>query len=179
MQLFSGVEKACKNRDNCQIHLQEIMPFQWDKAYFFLEENGYSNYDIKSITGTKGDFDLGRRDVLILFKYHNHLVKYQIFEVYDHTDLKFSFSLWGGVNKTVAIGFMMGKSSLNELHYSGDINQFNDTVYIKYYEITPDNDLLDAGCDTDKYFQGTIKTCFLGFTNLKQVYLEKPYNKQE
>lgn len=52
---------------------------------------------------------------------------------------------------------MMRKSALSELHYSGDLNQFKNPIYITYYEITPANDLLHAGCDLEKYFQGTIK----------------------
>lgn len=50
-QLFSAVEKSCKNQRYCKVHLHEITPFRWDKAYFFSLSSDYTRRDIQRITG--------------------------------------------------------------------------------------------------------------------------------
>ncbi|CAI3929821.1 unnamed protein product [Commensalibacter communis] len=44
-QLYDSIKSKCKNQENCIVRLHEIMPFKWDKAYFFSPESPYSfNY---------------------------------------------------------------------------------------------------------------------------------------
>lgn len=76
------------------------------------------------------------------------------------------------------INFFVGKEQLKKLKYTGNLNDFGDSVDALYYEITPQNDQLRASCRTF-YLRAAgskvdEKQCGLSFTNLNQVVLFNP-----
>lgn len=67
------------------------------------------------------------------------------------------------------------KEELRNLHYSGNLNNFlKSDIEIYYYELTPQNDALDAGCFVEKYTQLSVKQCGFSFTNVGQIHLYHP-----
>lgn len=154
--------------------MHEITPFQWDKVYFFAYDSGDKNY-IAKVTGMQGDFRQGRETSLLFIK-DGKLVKYEKFIVIQDYD-KPVFS-WSLPYINVYISFITGKYRLKELNYSGNSDDFLDDskgyIGINYYELTPQNDQLYAGCGMRDINQISFKQCALSFTNLDQVKLFNP-----
>lgn len=188
LQLYFAVEKECKYKSNCMVHLHKLTPFQWDKAYFFSFDSGYNNQQIQKITGITGDFkNTGNKENLALFTFKGKVVKYSSFETIDY----YSFSK-GNFSDSVFfsfpsfnINFGTNKDELRKLHYSGNIDDFDNPygyVGIKYYELTPHNDWLRAGCFIEDYSgldfgitnSDAVKQCGFSFTRLDQVHLFNP-----
>lgn len=184
-QLYSSIKAKCKNQEKCIVRLHEITSFKWDKAYFFSPESPYS-FNIDKVVGTLIKLkQQGKEDALVVFIRNGKIVQEEIFEIInsDYYELRLPPLLQFFTRESVGINFVFRKSRLKELNYSGNIDDFVDLVGVEYYEITPQNDLLRAGCETF-YLRATAskieeKQCGLGFTNLNQVVLFNPKTHKE
>lgn len=195
LQLYFAVEKECKNQSNCMVHLHKLTPFQWDKAYFFAYNSDYGYQkilNINNITGITDDLKAtGKRENLVLFTLEGKMVKYSFFETMDVENFNrrnFFFSMFFS-EPSFHINFETNIDKLRQLHYSGNIDDFDnpyDYVGIKYYELTPENDLLRARCFYEDYSidsfqnnyqescQEVVKQCGFSFTHLDQIHLFNP-----
>lgn len=178
-QLFSGVEKRCDTQEKCIIRLHEITSFKWDKAYFFPLEHGYGyQASIQMITGVFDDLDYdtyqSAPNTLVIFTYKNHLVRYTTFNSLYGDSYEY-FPMVSGKKSDFFVKLNTNKEELRNLHYSGNLNNFlKSDIEIYYYELTPQNDALDAGCFVEKYTQLSVKQCGFSFTNVGQIHLYNP-----
>lgn len=185
LQLYFAVEKECKYKSNCMVHLHKLTPFQWDKAYFFAYNSGYGYQKMQNITD---DLKATRkRENLVLFTLKGKIVKYSFFETIDfHFFLEHSFfsSVFFSF-PSFNINFGTNKDELRKLHYLGNIDDFDnpyDYVGIKYYELTSNNDWLRAGCFIEDYSgldfgitnSDAVKQCGFSFARLDQIHLFNP-----
>lgn len=177
--LYSSIKSQCKNQERCKVRLHEITPFKWDKAYFFSHESAF-DIDIRKIIPERLNVEWGV-DTLVVFTQKGKVVAKELFPViYDsYYDIRFPPLFQIFPRKSVDINFLLNKSQLKELNYLGNIDDFMDLIGIEYYEMTPQNDQLYAGCAT-LYLPAAAgskveeKQCRLGFTNLNQVVLFNP-----
>ncbi|EUK19451.1 hypothetical protein [Commensalibacter papalotli (ex Servin-Garciduenas et al. 2014)] len=126
-QLSKELKEKCAWQETCKVHLHEITPFRWDKAYFFSLSSEYTRQDIKRITGI--NFIFHRNKNLSLFLYQGKVVKYGFSDLPDDD--------------------FVGRFS--QSYY---FNMLFDTA-VDYYKITPQNDLLSVSFITvGKYYTG-------------------------
>lgn len=173
-QFFTAVKEKCSREENCMIHLHEITSFKWDKAYFFPSGNSYSNQDIKNITGVTGNFQ--RNNTLVIFTYNNRLVKYDFLSMPESDDV----NELPTKSTNFSIGFNMEKKILQHEKYSGNLDSFEEYIRVRYYKITPDNDLFFAGYTSEKYSLHDTQQALIIFSNINQICLDnsKDNNKQ-
>lgn len=178
-QLYASIKEKCKNQEKCIVRLHEITSFKWDKAYFFSHESAF-DIDISKIIKEPLNIQWGV-DTLLVFTYKGKIIKKELFPVIDDSyyDIRFPplFQIFS--SKSVDVNFLLNKSDLKEMNYSGNIDDFVDLIGIEYYEMTPQNDQLYAGCttlDLRAAAGSTVqeKQCGFSFTNLNQVVLFNP-----
>ncbi|CAI3934711.1 hypothetical protein [Commensalibacter communis] len=178
-QLFKAVGKKCEYY-SCKVHLHEITPFKWDKAYFFPATRSYSNQDIKKITGISFDLqkyktvDDQEYKTLAMFIYHGKLVKYNFFEAPFFTE---NDHLEDTKSQYFTILFSIDTSVYPFRNGDGfeELIEFKKNFEIAYYEITPINDLLYITfLNRKKYSNDTIREVLVIYSNLNQVHLHNP-----
>ncbi|EHD14709.1 hypothetical protein CIN_06410 [Commensalibacter intestini A911] len=183
-QLYSSIKAKCKNQEKCIVRLHEITSFKWDKAYFFpytMKDSLKVNEIVKGQTKLEQDV-LTTRGV---FTKNGKIVREGIFEVVysDYYDLRFVPLFQIFPHESLDINFYLDKMQLKGMNYTGDINDFGDSMGIEYYEITPQNDQLHAGCTTFYLRAAGSKVlenqCALSLTNLNQVVLFNPKTHKE
>lgn len=161
-QFFLYLDNNCKGQKECVVDLNQVLPFEWDKAYFFYRA---SQDSIQKRTGLSNSFetDIGEQ---IVFVKNNKLVLYGQFIYNDFlheldilpsfNDLKNFFF----TKKRVNIAFNMDKKEKNS--------------QILYYFLTPNNAKLKVYNYLSK--NKSKQTYMIYPTNLQQVDL-LPFEK--
>ncbi|CAI3932659.1 unnamed protein product [Commensalibacter communis] len=178
-QLYASIQENCKNKKKCVVRLHELTSFKWDKAYFFSHESAF-DVDISKIIKEPLNIQWGV-DTLVIFTLKGKVIEKELFPVIDDSyyDIRFPPLFQIFPSKSVDINFLLNKSDLIMLNYSGNIDDFVDLIGIEYYEMTPQNDQLYAGCATLDLPAAAgskveEKQCGFSFTNLNQVVLFNP-----
>ncbi|CAI3926353.1 unnamed protein product [Commensalibacter communis] len=158
--LFLYLKNNCKEQKECVVDLNQILPFKWDKTYFF---DRASQDSIQNKTGLRNSFetDIGEQ---IIFIEKNKLVLYgQIIHndfLHDldmlpsFNDLKYFFF----TKKRVIIAFSLDKKEQND--------------NVSYYLLTPNNAKLKVYNYLSK--DKSKQTYVIHPTNLNQVHLFNP-----
>jgi len=154
------LDKNCKGQKECVVDLYQILPFKWDRAYFFDRE---SQDSIQKKTGLNNSFEIDIGQQIVLIK-NNKLVLYDqiVYNNFLHdldmmpsfNDLKYLFS----TKKMVNIAF--------------NIDNKDKDNQVSYYELIPNNAKLKVYNFLSK--DHSKQTYVIYPTNLNQVHLFNP-----